>query len=116
MKITCGIDLVLVDSVQFMADDMLRLIPVEKTLEKLKGIAEVLRIPVVAIYPMNKRVKGRESEQARKEMMEMAVISKIVDNIVLMSGTTDKLVFNQQKTTNAEPVRRSSFLDWSKHN
>ena len=104
MKQTCEIGLVLVDGVQYLIDEQRHCVSTQQSLLGLKGLAEELRIPVVALYQLDPTIESHPSTLTRSELGEIEALNELTDGLMLMSGTREKLVFATPKIPKAKHV------------
>jgi replicative DNA helicase len=119
MKQTCNIGLVLVDGVQYLIDEQRHCVSTQQSLMGLKGLAEELRIPVVALYQLDPTIESHPSTLTRYELGEMEALNELTDGLMLMSGTHEKLVFATPKIPKAKPVEwidQISRFTWHQRN
>lgn len=118
VKETCDIGLVLVDGVQYLIDEQRHCVSSQQSLMGLKGLAEELRIPVVALYQLDPKIDGYPSTLTRYELVEIEALNELTDGLLLMSGTREKLVFATPKIPKAKPVEwleQISSFTWNQH-
>jgi hypothetical protein len=99
-----AIGLVLVDAVQYLADNQRRCVDVKTNLIELKVLADDLKMPVIALYQLDPADENHPSTLTRSELGEIEVLNELTDGFLLMSGTREKLVFATPKIPNAKPV------------
>jgi replicative DNA helicase len=119
MKQTGDIGLVLVDGVQYLIDEQRHCVSTQQSLIGLKGLAEELRIPVVALYQLDPTVESHPSTLTRYELGEVEALNELTDGLMLMSGTREKLVFATPKISKAKPVEwleQISSFTWHQPN
>jgi replicative DNA helicase len=118
MKQTGDIGLVLVDGVQFLIDEQRHCVSTQQSLVGLKGLAEELRIPVVALYQLDPTIESHPSTLTRYELVEIEALNELTDGLLLMSDTREKLVFATPKIPKAKPVKwieQISSFTWNQH-
>lgn len=96
--------MILVDGAQCSIGGQHHYIDMQQSLRRLKGVAEMLRTPIIVLYQLDPAIENHSSTLTRNELVEIEKLSKLTDGFVLMSGAREELVFAPPKIPNAKPV------------
>jgi replicative DNA helicase len=91
------IGLMLVDSVQWLKDETSPTPNLERNLIRLKQLAVELNIPVVVLYRLDPTEDKHPSTLTRSELRNAEMMAKLTDVLLLLSGATNHLMFEQPK-------------------
>lgn len=92
-----GTGMVVVDYTQQIMDGNYQLNEPQHSLVRLKKLARDLGVPVVAIYQLDPAEEKHPSTLTRFELAEVESLAAVPDEILLMSGTPEYLVFEVPK-------------------
>lgn len=92
-----AVGLLLVDAVQYLMDNQRNCIDVQTSLIELKVLADEIKVPVIGLYQLDPMIENRTRILLRSELIGMEVISKLVDELMILSRNLDSLSIDKLK-------------------
>lgn len=103
---TEGIEMVLVDTAQYLRDKNHHLVDVKQSIVRLKALAEELNVPVIATYQLDTTIENHQTTLTRLELREVETMAALTDDFILMSSAGGQILFSLPKVLKKESAKQ----------